>query len=347
VVAAAVAFWAVAESRDPETHTIDVVGTVLVTGALFTLVWALIETTSHSWTSLYTIGFLATSAVLLTLFLLWEMRHPEPMVPMGFFRNRVFTVANTVVALVGFAMFGVIFFITLYFQNVQQYSPLEAGVRSLPLTVMVLVVSPVAGKLNSKYGPRPLLSVGMTMMGLALLGLSRIEVGTAYSYIAPLYVMMGAGIAMSMPSVSSAAMGAVDPRRAGIASGMVNSSRQVGGALGISVLGSIGAYRATQAWNDKIAGVSGLHGAPAKLEEAVVGGQGNVVAQVTGSPALGHAALESFVTGVQAAMLVGSVLAFAAAAVSYFGLKGTRPMAEPAEGRAPSETAAAGTPIEV
>ncbi|HVG87858.1 MAG: MFS transporter [Gaiellales bacterium] len=347
VAAAAAAVWAVVESRDPQTRTLDVVGTLLVTGGLFSLVWALIETTSHSWTSLYTLGFLGTAAVLFTLFLFWELRHPDPMVPLGLFRNRVFTVANTVVSLVGFAMFGVIFFITLYFQNVQGYSPMEAGVRSLPLTLMVLFVSPVAGKLNSKYGPRPLLTVGMTLMGLALLGLSRIEVDTAYSYIAPFYVMMGVGISMSMPSVSSAAMGAVDPRRAGIASGMVNSSRQVGGALGIAVLGSIGATRAASAWDDKTSGVAALQNAPDSLVQAVVGGRGDVVARATHSPALGHAALESFVTGVQGAMLVGSVLAFAAAAISYFGMTGTRPAPAPSAEREAAEAGVAGTPIEV
>src|SRR4051794_12269890 len=344
VAAAAATLWAVVESRDPTTKRLDLLGTALITASLFSLVWALIETTSHSWTSAYTLTFLCASAVLLVLFVLWELRQSDPMLPLGLFRNRVFSVASVVVALVGFAMFGVIFYITLYFQNVLGYSPLEAGVRSLPLTMMVLVVSPAAGKLNSKIGPRPLLSVGLSMMGIALLGLSRIEVDTAYAYIAPFYVMMGAGIAMSMPSVSSAAMGAVDPRRAGIASGVVNSTRQVGGALGIAVLGSIGATIAASAWDDKTSGVAALQNAPDSLVQAVVGGRGDVVARATHSPALGHAALESFVTGVQGAMLVGSVLAFAAAAISYFGMTGTRPAPAPSAEREAAEAGGAGTP---
>jgi Na+/melibiose symporter-like transporter len=269
------------------------------------------------------------------------------MVPLGFFRNRVFTVANIVVLLVGFAMFGVIFFITLYFQNVQGNTPMEARVRSLPLTMMVLLVSPIAGKLNSMVGPRPLLTVGMTLMGIGLLGLSRITVDTSYAYIAPFYVLMGAGISMAMPSVSSAAMGAVDPRRAGIASGVVNSSRQIGGALGIAVLGSVGATLATNTWHDKLQKLGDSSAVPAGLTQAVVGGRGDVVEQVTHSQALGQAALESFVSGVQGAMLVGSVLAFAAAATSYFGLAGTRPApAAPGPEQAASEAAATGMPVE-
>jgi EmrB/QacA subfamily drug resistance transporter len=340
VIAAAVAVWAVSESNDPSARTLDILGTVLVTGALFSLVWALIETTTHSWLSTYTLGFLAAAVILMSAFIAWEQRISSPMVPLGFFKNRVFSVANAVVLMVGFAMFGVIYFITLYFQNVQGYSPMEAGVRSLPMTLMVLLVSPVAGKLNSRLGPRPLLTVGMTMMGVGLLGLSRLQVDTAYGYIAPLYVMMGAGIAMSMPSVSAAAMGAVDPRRAGIASGVVNSSRQVGGALGVAVLGSVGATLATNAWKDRIDQLTGQsHAAALRLTEIVVGGQGDVVTQRTGSAQLGRAALESFVSGVHGAMLVGALLAFSAAAASFFGLAHLpTPSASPADEAALAES---------
>src|SRR4051794_1836917 len=252
VVAAGVTLWAVIESRDPSAKTLDVVGTVLITGALFSLTWALIKTTSHSWTSAYTLGFLAAAAALLVGFIWWELRQRDPMVPLSFFANRVFSISNAVVLMTGFAMFGVIYFITLYFQNVKGYSPLEAGVRSLPLTMMVMVIAPIAGRLNGKIGPRPLMSLGMLFMTIGLLGLSQLSVGTPYSHIWPLYMLMGAGISMTMPSVSSAAMGAVEQTKAGVASGVVNSSRQGGGALGIAVLGSIGATLANNSWNDKI-----------------------------------------------------------------------------------------------
>jgi Na+/melibiose symporter-like transporter len=265
-------------------------------------------------------------------FIVWELRQRDPMVPLDFFKNRVFSISNTVVLMVGFAMFGVIYFITLYFQNVQGYSPMQAGVRSLPLTMMVIIVAPIAGRLNTKIGPRPLMSAGMLMMTIGLLGLSRLQVDTSYWAIWPFYVLMGAGISMTMPSVSSAAMGAVDPTKAGVASGVVNSSRQVGGALGIAILGSVGAALTVSQWEDKV----GQIGAPAaaksdSAEQLVIGGQGDlvghVVSQAAGSSAgeaARTAALEAFVHGVQGAMLVGAVLAFAACLTSFFGLRGTR-----------------------
>ena len=345
IVAALVCAWAVEESRDPTARTLDAVGTVLITAALFSLTWGLIKTGTHSWTSPYILFFLGSAVVLTALFVLRESRTPDPMLPLDFFRSRVFSVSAVVVALVGFAMFGVIYFITLYFQNVQGYSPMEAGVRSLPMTMMVIFTAPIAGRLNTKTGPRPLMTIGMLMMGCALLGLSRLQVDTSYWYIWPLYMVMGIGISMTMPSVASAAMGAVDHTKAGIASGVVNSSRQVGGALGIAALGSIGAFLATNAWNDKIAGLPPV--AHAKAEAAtpiVLGGQGSVIAAASGSQALGDAAFQAFMDGVQGAMLAGSVLAFCAAAAAYFGLRG---MPKPQPPGPPGTEAEAPVPVEV
>jgi EmrB/QacA subfamily drug resistance transporter len=331
VAAAAVCLWAVVESRDPSAKTLDVVGTVLITGGLFSLTWALIQTSSHSWTSAYTLGFLAAAAALLAGFIAWELRQRDPMVPLDFFKNRVFSISNIVVLMVGFAMFGVIYFITLYFQNVQGYSPMQAGVRSLPLTMMVIIVAPIAGRLNTKVGPRPLMSAGMLMMTIGLLGLSRLQVDTSYNAIWPFYVLMGAGISMTMPSVSSAAMGAVDHTKSGIASGVVNSSRQIGGALGIAILGSIGAALTVSQWEDKLNGLNAPAAAHSdKIEQLVIGGQGDLIGKF-GGPAAQTAALESFVHGVQGAMLAGAVLAFAAALTSFFGLRGTRAAEAPPE----------------
>ena len=235
IVAAAVCLWAVVESRDPSAKTLDIVGTVLITGGLFSLTWALIKTI----VPLVDVGLHARlpggcGCAARRVHLRGSCAQRDPMVPLDFFKNRVFSISNIVVLMVGFAMFGVIYFITLYFQNVQGYSPMEAGVRSLPLTMMVIIVAPIAGRLNTKVGPRPLMSIGMLMMTIGLLGLSRLQVDTSYNAIWPFYVLMGAGISMTMPSVSSAAMGAVDHTKSGIASGVVNSSRQIGGALGIA-----------------------------------------------------------------------------------------------------------------
>jgi EmrB/QacA subfamily drug resistance transporter len=164
VVAAAVTLWAVSESRDHRSRHLDLVGTGLVTGGLLAIVWALIETDTHAWGSTYTLGFLGAGALLLALFLAWEQRAADPMLPLGFFRRAAFSTASAVVLLVGFSFFGVVYFITLYFQNVKGYSPLQAGVRSLPMTVMVLLLGPLAGRLNARFGARAQLSAGMLLL---------------------------------------------------------------------------------------------------------------------------------------------------------------------------------------
>ncbi|MGZ4431090.1 MAG: MFS transporter [Gaiellales bacterium] len=336
LAAAAVTLWAVHESRDPTATTLDVIGAALVTGSLFSLTWGLIKTDSHSWTSTYTLGFLIGAAILMALFIAWERRVRVPMLPLGFFRRRVFTISNVVVMMTGFSMFGVIYFITLYFQNVHGYSPQQAGLRSMPMTMMVMAVAPIAGRLNARIGPRPLMTFGMLINGLALIGLTQLQVDTSYNHIWPFFILMGAGISMTMPSVTSAAMGAVDPDKAGIASGVVNSSRQVGGALGIAVLGSVAATLASNSWNDRIAALPGpAHAQAERLTPAVIGGRAVLIGHLAGHRAQVNAA-EAFLHGVRGAFWVGAALALSASAAAFVGLLGTRPRQEPSPERAPA-----------
>jgi Na+/melibiose symporter-like transporter len=257
----------------------------------------------------------------------WEARVADPMVPLGFFRLRAFTVSGLVVNLVGFGLFGVIYFITLYFQNVKGYTAMQAGARTLPNTLMVVLVGPLAGRLNQRFGPRALMTVGMLAAGGALLGLSRLSVESSYLAVWPFFIVLGVGIAMTMPATTSAAMGAVDQDKAGIASGVVNAMRQVGGALGIAVLGSVGATLTTSAWNDRIASLpAGARAGAHRLTELVVGGQGRAAAHAAGAHggAIQANALEAFVHGFRGAMLVGAGLMFAASLVAFVGLVGLR-----------------------
>ena len=324
VIAVLVTLWAVKESKDPTAKHLDLPGTTLVTGGLLALVWALIKSGSHSWGSAYTLGFLGAAAVLLAAFIVWERRLDDPMLPLSFFRRRAFSVASAVVMLVGLGMFGVIFFISLYFQNVKGYSPLQAGVRSLPMTMTLMAVAPMAGKINAKVGPRFQLTIGMLLSGIGLLGLSRLGVHSSYNAIWPFYAMMGGGLAFAMPAVSATGMAAVDPQKAGIASGVINASRQVGGALGIAVLGSIGASLTRSRWSDDLSALpAATQGKLAGARELVLGGQGAVVGRIAG-PQAQAAALDAFVHGVKGAMLIGGILMLVAAAVAYFGLWGFR-----------------------
>jgi EmrB/QacA subfamily drug resistance transporter len=322
ILAMGVTLWAVVESRDPSARSLDVVGTVLISAGLFALTWGLIKTASHAWLSGYTLGFLAAAAVLVAVFVAWESRIKDPMIPLGFFRIPAFSVSSVVVALVGLALFGVIYFMTLYFQNVRGYSPIQAGLRTLPTTMMILFVAPIGGRLSGRVGPRWLMTVGMFSASIGLFGLSFVHVHSSYNAIWPFQILMGAGMALTMPAVSATGMAAVERTKAGIASGVINASRQVGGALGIAVLGGIGTTLASSSWSDKIAGLSpSLHAQAERLTPLVQGGQGQKILSITHNPVAQANALESFVHGVRGALLTGSALTFAAALVALIGLR--------------------------
>ena len=170
IVGALVTIWAVAESRDPTSLTLDLPGVALITGGLFLLVWGLIETNDHSWASAYTIGFLTAAVVTLAAFVAWEARSANPMVPLEFFKRASFSAPVVLVAFVGLALFGVVYFITLYFQNVKGWSPEKSGLAALPLTGMVMLIGPMAGKLQSRFSPRQLMTTGMLMVSGGLVG---------------------------------------------------------------------------------------------------------------------------------------------------------------------------------
>ena len=336
IAAAGVLIWKVAESRDTRTKSLDIVGTVLVTVGLFALTFGLIETNDHSWTSPLVVALLGGAIVLLAAFILWERHTPEPMLPLSFFRSRAFSVAALVVGLVGLALFGSIYFITLYFQNIQGYSAIDAGIRTLPTTLMVLLIAPVAGRLNTRIGSGPMMAVGMLLASVSLFGLAQMEVDTSYNAIWPFFILLGAGLAMTMPSVSALAMSSVDPTRSGVASGVVNASRQVGGAIGIAVLGSITAKIALDHWLDTQAAAALPDGGQG-VGELVVGGQAGLVANAAGADA-GAAAAESFVQGMQAAMYVGGALCLVAAllATSVLRIRTATAHAPAQAGQAPA-----------
>jgi EmrB/QacA subfamily drug resistance transporter len=319
IVAAIVAVFAVDESRDPRTHSLDIVGTSLVTGGLFALVWALIETNSHSFTSPYILAFIGLAVVLLGSFIAWEAHVPEPMLPLEFFKRRAFTVSNLIVALVGLALFGSLYWITFYLQNVKGYSPVEAGIRTMPLTLMIMFVAPLAGRFAARFGPRTMMTFGMTCATVGMLGLAQLSVDSSYNQLWPFFSLIGVGMASTMPAVTSTAMSAVDPSRSGIASGVVNAMRQVGGALGIAVLGAVAASVTSSAWSDKVSGL----GVSASVQHHLDGLSDKIT---NAAPAVVHhlpanaqaAALDSFVQGMDAALYVGACLTAAAALVAFF-----------------------------
>jgi len=232
--------------------------------------------------------------VLLGLFVAWEHRAPDPMIPMSFFRHRAFAVSTVVVLFVGLALFGAIHYVSLFFQNVQGHCALGAGVRTLPMTLMILVVAPIAGRLNGRTGPRAPLVTGMLLASTGAFGLAHLQADTGYGFVWPFFALLGAGLALTMPAVSSTAMGAVDATKAGIASGVENASRQVGGALGVAVLGAIATSRIGEAWTAEVASLpAGAREGAARLSELVAGGQVALVGRAGGPEARAAAARPS------------------------------------------------------
>jgi EmrB/QacA subfamily drug resistance transporter len=244
LIAAALCLWAVAESRDAQRRPLDVTGTALVTAGLFALVVAVIGTNSHTWTSVRTVGLLTAATVLAALFLAWEHRHTDPMVPLRFFLRPAFSTSSTVALLVGFSYVGVLYLIVLYLQNVLGYSPLEAGVRTLPLPVTQTLVAANAGRIDRLLGARIKMSLGMLLISAGLFGLAQIHVGSSHDRVFPFLALLGFGMGLAIPAVNAAGMAAVDDDESGVGAGVITTARHVGGAVGIAVLGAIAAATA-------------------------------------------------------------------------------------------------------
>ena len=234
----------VPESRDPShEQRLDVPG-LLVSGAgLLALAYALIEGNHSGWSSPTILSLFAIAAVALVAFVLLELHQRLPMMDLSLFRQGTFAGANIVALLVSLAMFGVFFFVSLYMQNILGYSAVEAGATFLPMTVLIILVAPIAGKASDRFGSRWLMATGMTLVASSLLLYARLEAGSSFWDVLPGLVTGGIGMAMSMSPMTAAALSAVPVDKAGVGSGILNTFRQVGGALGIAIMGAILAER--------------------------------------------------------------------------------------------------------
>jgi EmrB/QacA subfamily drug resistance transporter len=291
VVGILVSRLVIAESRDTShEQSIDLPGLLTSGLALLSLSYALIEGNRHGWGSPEIIGLFAGSAVLLGVFIRLELRQRLPMLDLGLFRIGSFAGANLVAMLVSLGMFGVFFFISLYVQNVLGYSPTKAGAIFLPMTVLIIVVAPIAGKLSDRVGSRWLMGAGMSILGVSLLLYQRIGVHSSFVSLLPQLLLGGVGMALTMSPMTSAAMASVPVDKAGVGSGVLNSFRQMGGSLGIALMGAIL--------------LSYQH--------------------PTASRAV---AAQQFVNGLHAALLVSAFIAFAAAAAAIVLVR-TKPAVE-------------------
>jgi EmrB/QacA subfamily drug resistance transporter len=238
------------ESRDAKAESYDVPGAVLVTGGLVTLVYAITQANNYGWGSVETIGLFAGAAVLLLGFLGWEARAKDPLMPFSIFRLRTLVGANVAGLILGTALFGMFLMLTLYMQQVLGYSPMKTGVAYLAVAGTAILWSAVAAQLVTRIGVKPVLIVGMTALTAGLVYFTQVSVGGSYwTDLFPGFLLIGVGLGFSFVPISIAALAGVQPAEAGLASGLINTSQQIGGALGIAALSSI----ATSSTSDAIA----------------------------------------------------------------------------------------------
>jgi len=233
------------ESRSDSTaRHFDAAGAVTITGALSLLAYALLDATSAGWGSTKTITLLAVAAALLVAFVLIERRSKAPLVPFGIFRVRTVTGANVVGLLLGASLFSMFFFVSLYMQQVLRYSPIHAGVSYLPLAVTIIVAAGLGGQLVTRFGFKPILAIGMFSVSAGLFWFSGIAVGGSFlSDILGPSLLAALGLGFGFVTSTIAAVSGVQEREQGLASGLINTSQQIGGALGLAILSSIATTR--------------------------------------------------------------------------------------------------------
>jgi EmrB/QacA subfamily drug resistance transporter len=276
ILGIAASFLLIDESRDERHESMDFPGLVTSAVGLFALTYGLIEANAYGWTSPRILGAFAVAVLGLASFLVIERRRRAPMLELELFRNRTYVGANVSILLVALAMFGVFFFVSLYMQNVRGYSPVEAGAAFLPMTVLIIFVAPLGGRLADRIGSRWLITGGMSLLAIHLLLLTRLELDSSYvTTILPSLLVGGVGIALVMTPSSAAAMKAVSVDKAGVGSAVLNAFRQVGGSVGIALMGAVvatqvGAQRTTEEFLD------GLH--LALVVAALIAAAGAVVA---------------------------------------------------------------------
>jgi EmrB/QacA subfamily drug resistance transporter len=280
ILAIVVARLVIDESRDMSAEQrLDLPGLLSSAIALFALTYGLIEANTYGWTSARIIALFAVAVVAFAVFIVLELRQRVPMLDLKLFKNGTFAGANSVMLLVGLAMFGVFFYNSLFIQNIIGWSAVQTGASFLPMTVLIILVAPIAGKYSDRVGSRWLMGGGMVLLAISLLIFSRLDATSNFWDILPGLLIGGLGMAVVMTPTTAAAMGSVPVDKAGVGSAVLNSGRQVGGALGIAVMGAIVASYAT-----------GIPGTP----EAAAG----------------------FVTGYQHALQVAALIALAGAVIA-------------------------------
>jgi EmrB/QacA subfamily drug resistance transporter len=254
LVLAPLAFFRLRESHGPADR-LDLPGLGLASAGLLGIVWGLVRGNSVGWSSPEIVGSLVAGVIVLALFVLWEVRAPAPMLPMRFFRNRTFALTNVSSLFMFFGMFGSIFLLIQFFQTVQGYSPLQAGLRILPWTAMPIFIAPIAGAWSDRIGGQRLMAVGLSLQAVGLAWIATVTSPTMpYADVVAPFFLSGIGMALFFAPVANVVLSSVRPVEEGQASGANNAIRELGGVFGVAVLASIfahyGGYGAPQHFVD-------------------------------------------------------------------------------------------------
>lgn len=324
-----------ADSRDESAPRLDLPGILLSIPGLFALVYGIIEAGQSGWTAPQVLTSFGIAAVLLAIFALWENRAAEPMLPLYFFKNMSFTGANISMVLVMFSLFGTVFFMSQYMQSVLGFTALEAGIRLLPLAFTMMVSSIISARLAARIGTKYTVALGIVIAGSALLFMSQFfEVGTPYSTVVVGLILMPAGLGLTMSPATNSIMQSVPINKAGIGSAMNDTTRQLGGALGVAILGTVmnNIYL-----NDIQTVKEAIPQLPAQAFEAISSSvQGahiiasNALVPDAAKQLIIDTANAAFVNGMSSAMLVGAILMFSASLLALAILPNQVQRPEPA-----------------
>jgi EmrB/QacA subfamily drug resistance transporter len=305
-------------SKDPRQPPLDPVGALLSIAGLTALLYGIIEGPNHGWASATTITFLGAGIAILAVFAGWELRSSHPMLDLRFFRNPQFTSACATIAMVFFAMFGTFFLLTQYLQMVLGYTALQAGTRTLPMALTMMISAPMSARLVERFGSRKVVSSGLLIVASGLVLLSQSGADTPYWHLALSLVVMAAGMGLSMAPSTTGIMASLPLGKAGVGSAVNDTTRELGGALGVAVLGSLLASHYRSALPDSLAGVPGPALAVARNS---LGAALEVAARLggPGGAALAAAAKSSFVAAFSSSLVVAAgVVSGAAVLVRRF-----------------------------
>jgi EmrB/QacA subfamily drug resistance transporter len=254
------------ESRDASVKSFDALGAILVTVGLSSFVYAITQAGNNGWTSAKTLSFFAAAAVLLVGFVVWELRHSEPLMRIGILRIKTVSGANVAGFILGTATFSLFLMLTLYMQDVLGYGPLKTGLAYLAVAGGAIVTSAIAAQLVTRIGVKPALLIGMVSLTAGLLYFTQVSVHGSYvGDLLPGFLLIAVGLGFSFVPISIAALAGIEAHEAGLASGLINTTQQIGGALGIAALSTIATSRTTDAIDggatQSSALVTGFHGA--------------------------------------------------------------------------------------